>query len=121
MWRSCQACATAATLASGSITANAWLPAVLESSLLAYLRVGEDGLQAFRPWRVLRRWADASVNEPQIAFGVTTPVDETVSTLLGRGQVDGLTPAAGIDRSDACAACLTVLPGDAERLTTSVR
>lgn len=80
------------------ITANAWLPAVLESSLLAYLRVGEDGLQAFRPWRVLRRWADASVNEPQIAFGVTTPVDETVSTLLGRGQVDGLTPAAGIDQ-----------------------
>ena len=29
---------------------------------------------------------------------MSTPVDETVSTLLGRGQVDGLTPAAGIDQ-----------------------
>ena len=80
------------------ITANAWLPAVLESSLLAYLQVGEDGLQAFRPWRALRGWADASVNEPQVAFGVATPVDEAVSELLGMGQVDGLTPVAGIDQ-----------------------
>ncbi|MBO3724372.1 tubulin-like protein [Actinomyces bowdenii] len=78
------------------ITANAWLPAVLESILLAYLRVGSQGLEAFRPWRVLRHWADDSSDEPQVSFGVTSPVERTIGELLSRGRLEGLTPVAGL-------------------------
>lgn len=74
------------------IAPNAWLPAVLESCLLAYLRVEHEGLDAFRPWRALRRWADDSVNGPQESFGRATSVETALAELLGEGSLDGLTP-----------------------------
>ncbi|WP_136314051.1 tubulin-like doman-containing protein [Actinomyces procaprae] len=81
------------------IAPNAWLPAILESTLLAYLRIGRDGLEVFRPWSVLRRWADDGANQHQEAFGRDTPVQSMLAELLGRGAVDGLTP--GVDLEDA--------------------
>ncbi|SPT52941.1 Uncharacterised protein [Actinomyces bovis] len=78
------------------ISPNAWLPAVLESSLLAYLRVGRDGLAAFRPWAVLRRWADDGANGHQERFGSATPVETMLATLLSDGAVDGLTPVVNL-------------------------
>ena len=81
------------------IAPNAWLPAVLEACLLAYLRVGHEGLDAFRPWQALRYWADDSVNRHQESFGLGTPVDAALAELLGEGSLDGLTPA--IDLAEA--------------------
>ena len=81
------------------IAPNAWLPAVLEACLLAYLRVGHEGLEAFRPWQALRYWADDSVNRHQESFGLGTPVDAALAELLGEGSLDGLTPA--IDLAEA--------------------
>ena len=83
------------------IAPNAWLPAVLESCLLAYLRVDHEGLDAFRPWRALRRWADDSDNHPRESFGRATSVETALAELLGEGSIDGLTPV--IDLADASA------------------
>ena len=83
------------------IAPNAWLPAVLESCLLAYLRVEHEGLDAFRPWRALRRWADDSINGPRESFGRATSVETALAELLGEGSIDGLTPV--IDLADASA------------------
>lgn len=78
------------------IAPNAWLPAVLESSLLAYLRVRREGLAAFRPWQVLRCWADDSANRPQTSFGTDTPVQSVLAALLANGEVDGLKPVVDL-------------------------
>ena len=74
------------------IAPNAWLPAVLEFCLLAYLRVDHEGLDAFRPWRALRCWADDSDNHPRESFGRATSAETALAELLGEGSLDGLTP-----------------------------
>ncbi|QPL04923.1 MULTISPECIES: tubulin-like doman-containing protein [Actinomyces] len=75
---------------------NAMLPALLESVLLAYLEVPAKGLDAFRPWAVLRRWVDDGVNEPLVMFGVLSAAQKNLGALLATGSVDGLTGAVDL-------------------------
>ncbi|QQM67730.1 tubulin-like doman-containing protein [Actinomyces weissii] len=91
------------------IAPNAWLPAVLESSLLAYLRVSREGMAAFRPWAALRRWADDGANGHQERYGSQTPVETMLATLLGQGAVDGLTPVVDLTAATTPAERRTVL------------
>ena len=82
------------------IVANALLPAVLESTLLAYLEVSQKGLEAFRPWTVMRRWAEAGKNDPERTFGIPTPVEDNLADLLATGTVDDLAPAVqGLEKA----------------------
>ena len=82
------------------IVANALLPAVLESTLLAYLEVSQKGLEAFRPWTVMRRWAEAGKNDPERTFGISTPVEDNLGDLLATGTVDDLAPAVqGLEKA----------------------
>lgn len=82
------------------IVSTAWLPAVLESSLLAYIEADEKGLAAFRPWTVLRRWADTAELAPTLSLDGGTADSKIIGTLLGTGQIaEGLTsvaPLAGL-------------------------
>lgn len=75
------------------IVANALLPAVLESMLLAYLEVSQRGQEAFLPWTVMRQWAESGENDPMRALGIQTPVEENLGDLLAAGSIDDLPPA----------------------------
>ena len=72
------------------IAPNAWLASVLESMLLAYVQIERRGLEAFRPWKVLRRWADDGENDKEISIDDDGPVWTVLGELLGRGHVAGL-------------------------------
>ncbi|MGP5253577.1 tubulin-like protein [Brachybacterium sp. JB7] len=79
------------------IVSTAWLPAVLESSLLAYTEADEKGLRAFRPWTVLRRWADLGQFGPTVSLDGTTRDAEIISLLLGTGEFShGLRPVVDL-------------------------
>lgn len=69
------------------IVSTAWLPIVLESVLLAYLGTRERGLSAFRPWNVLRRWADRGQFEPSTSLDRGTEDSQVVARLLADGDV----------------------------------
>lgn len=69
------------------IVSTAWLPAVLESSLLAYVEADEKGLNAFRPWTVLRRWADAGQLGPMVSLDGGGEDTRVFASLLGAGEI----------------------------------
>lgn len=69
------------------IVSTAWLPAVLESSLLAYVEADEKGLEAFRPWTVLRKWADAGQLGPMVSLDGGGEDSRVLATLLGTGTI----------------------------------
>lgn len=69
------------------IVSTAWLAIVLESSLLAYLEAGEKGLEAFRPWKVLRSWADRGQFGPTPVLEQGTEDARILGELLGRGYL----------------------------------
>lgn len=69
------------------IVSTAWLPAVLESSLLAYVEAGEKGLAAFRPWTVLRRWADVGQLSPTVSLDGGGEDSRVFASLLGTGMI----------------------------------
>jgi hypothetical protein len=80
------------------IVSTAWLPAVLESALLAYLEADEKGLAAFRPWTVLRRWADIGQLTPTLSLDGKKEDSRVMGTLLGTGQIaPGLTSVVPLD------------------------
>lgn len=72
------------------IAPNAWLASVLESMLLAHLQAGRRGLEAFRPWKVLRRWAEDGENRKEISIDDDGPLWDVFAELLGRGRVGDL-------------------------------
>lgn len=83
------------------IVNNAWLPVVLESSLLAYVQAQRTGLDAFRPWKVLRTWADTSESGPIVSLGTTGPEEKLVGRLLAAGTLsDQLRPAVDLSATD---------------------
>lgn len=82
------------------ISSNAWLASVLESLLLAYVEVGRQGLRAFRPWKVLRRWAEDGQNVKEISIDDDGPVWEVLAELLGAGRAAGLPSPSSLEGLD---------------------
>ncbi|MDO4791015.1 MAG: tubulin-like doman-containing protein [Buchananella hordeovulneris] len=80
---------------------NDWLAAILESVLLAYIMPSpKNATEAFKPWRVLRQWADSSANGPAVGNMHTRADKKVLTALVNTGQAHPSAPCTLLAGAD---------------------
>lgn len=93
-----------------------WLPAILESILLAYLessRANTDIDEVFRPWRVLRSWADEDASRAHETAAYGRADRDIIQKIILEGRADHALPELQMPPADASAPSMT--PAEARK------